>query len=252
MNTKRAYEANLEFGRRSAQVAGRQTGASALHGLTLSSAKLWRSTGRKSEADTPCAAGTDLRRRSVRGRRRSRAALRIRRHRRDGERAGSRTSAPASRVLPNAARRNRRCALTGRDTLILPGFIDSHVHYPQTQIIGVDGEQLHRLAQQVHLRRRAGFSPPADARARGREGFPATNACAPAPPPRPCICTVHPQSVEAFFEEAARAQHAHDRRQGAHGPQCAGGAHRHGAAGLRRIEGADRANGMAAAGSCTP
>ena len=30
----------------------------------------------------------------------------------------------------------------GRDALILPGFIDCHVHYPQTQIIGAYGEQL--------------------------------------------------------------------------------------------------------------
>ena len=30
----------------------------------------------------------------------------------------------------------------GRDTLIMAGFIDCHVHYPQTQIIGAFGEQL--------------------------------------------------------------------------------------------------------------
>src|ERR1700676_4324037 len=30
----------------------------------------------------------------------------------------------------------------GRDSLILPGFIDCHVHYPQTQIIGSYGRQL--------------------------------------------------------------------------------------------------------------
>src|SRR5262245_48451403 len=30
----------------------------------------------------------------------------------------------------------------GRDHLILPGFIDCHVHYPQLQIIGAYGEQL--------------------------------------------------------------------------------------------------------------
>src|SRR5687768_11052876 len=28
----------------------------------------------------------------------------------------------------------------GRDHLILPGFIDCHVHYPQLQIIGAHGE----------------------------------------------------------------------------------------------------------------
>ncbi len=42
----------------------------------------------------------------------------------------------------------------GADTLILAGFIDCHVHYPQTQIIGAYGDAAHRLAQQVHLHRR--------------------------------------------------------------------------------------------------
>src|SRR5678816_2709089 len=30
----------------------------------------------------------------------------------------------------------------GRDSLIMAGFIDCHVHYPQTQIIGAGGKQL--------------------------------------------------------------------------------------------------------------
>src|ERR1044072_7693734 len=30
----------------------------------------------------------------------------------------------------------------GANTLMLPGFIDCHVHYPQTPIIGAQGEQL--------------------------------------------------------------------------------------------------------------
>jgi len=29
-----------------------------------------------------------------------------------------------------------------QDTLIMAGFIDCHVHFPQTQIIGAAGEQL--------------------------------------------------------------------------------------------------------------
>ena len=30
----------------------------------------------------------------------------------------------------------------GPDSLILPGFVDAHVHYPQTQMIGAPGGQL--------------------------------------------------------------------------------------------------------------
>ena len=29
-----------------------------------------------------------------------------------------------------------------RDKLLLPGFVDAHVHYPQTEMIGAFGEQL--------------------------------------------------------------------------------------------------------------
>src|SRR5262245_53806996 len=47
----------------------------------------------------------------------------------------------ASEVLPSLPAGTPVRAI-GRDRLILPGFIDSHVHYPQTQIIGSYGEQL--------------------------------------------------------------------------------------------------------------
>ena len=91
---------------------------------------------------------------------------------------------PADRC-GRSCRAARRSATTGKDTLIMAGFIDSHVHYPQTQIIGAYGEQLIDWLEQVHLRRRAAVRRPR-ARARGRPGVSATNACAPAPPPRRC------------------------------------------------------------------
>jgi len=31
---------------------------------------------------------------------------------------------------------------TVRDRLILPGFIDGHIHFPQTRVLGAFGEQL--------------------------------------------------------------------------------------------------------------
>src|SRR5678815_2590938 len=48
---------------------------------------------------------------------------------------------PASQVLPQLPA-GTSVRVTGPDTLILPGFIDCHVHYPQTPIIGACGEQL--------------------------------------------------------------------------------------------------------------
>src|SRR3954465_7862678 len=75
---------------------------------------------------------------------------------------------PASEVL---ARLPPDAVITqcGKDSLILPGFIDCHVHYPQTQIIGAYGEQLldwldkytfvaeQRFADAAHARKVAGL-----------------------------------------------------------------------------------------------
>ena len=45
------------------------------------------------------------------------------------------------------ARRHRGLAITHlEDRLILPGFIDGHIHFPQTRVIGAFGEQLLRQA----------------------------------------------------------------------------------------------------------
>jgi guanine deaminase len=89
----------------------------------------------------------------------------------------------------------------GRDALILPGFIDCHVHYPQTQIIGAGGEQLldwlnkytfvaeQEFAGVDHARLVAGLF--LDECLRNGTTTVAT------------FCTVHAHSVDAFFEAAA-------------------------------------------------
>jgi guanine deaminase len=89
----------------------------------------------------------------------------------------------------------------GRDALILPGFIDCHVHYPQTQIIGAGGEQLldwldkytfvaeQEFADVEHARLVAGLF--LDECLRNGTTTVAT------------FCTVHAHSVDAFFEAAA-------------------------------------------------
>ena len=35
--------------------------------------------------------------------------------------------------------------------LIMPGFIDTHIHYPQTEMIAAYGEQLFGMAQDLHI-----------------------------------------------------------------------------------------------------
>jgi len=90
----------------------------------------------------------------------------------------------------------------GPDTMIMAGFIDCHVHYPQTQVIGAFGEQLldwlnkytyvaeQRFGDQEHAREVARVFLRQCLRA-------GTTSAA-------VYCTVHPQSVDAFFEESEK------------------------------------------------
>jgi guanine deaminase len=88
------------------------------------------------------------------------------------------------------------------DAIICPGFVDAHVHYPQTQIIGAFGEQLlewlnrytYPAEQQFHDKRHADEVSALFLRELLRAGT--TTAAV--------YCTVHPQSVDAFFEESER------------------------------------------------
>ncbi len=88
------------------------------------------------------------------------------------------------------------------NALVVPGFIDAHVHYPQLGMIGAFGEQLlHWLDRYTYPAEQA-FADPAHAR-RAAELFlrelvrNGTTTAA-------VYCTVHPQSVHAFFAEAER------------------------------------------------
>jgi guanine deaminase len=90
----------------------------------------------------------------------------------------------------------------GQDSLILPGFIDCHVHYPQTQIIGAYGEQLLDWLNKYTFVAEQQFADVDHARAVAaifldeclRNG---TTTVA-------TFCTVHAHSVDAFFEAAAK------------------------------------------------
>jgi guanine deaminase len=85
-------------------------------------------------------------------------------------------------------------------SVIMPGFIDAHIHYPQTQVIGSYGAQLldwlntytfveeQKFADPAHCARVAAFFLD--------ELFRSGTTTA------MVYCTVHPQSVDAFFAEA--------------------------------------------------
>ncbi len=86
--------------------------------------------------------------------------------------------------------------------LILPGFIDAHIHYPQTRVIGSYGAQLLEWLQKYTFVEEQKFADPAHAQAVARffldELFRQGTTTA------VVYCTVAPESAEAFFAEAER------------------------------------------------
>lgn len=89
-----------------------------------------------------------------------------------------------------------------RPHLVMPGFIDPHIHFPQTQVIASHGAQLldwlttyafveeQKFADPAHVARVASFFFD-ELLSNGT-----TTAAA--------FCSVHPQSVEGFFAESVR------------------------------------------------
>jgi guanine deaminase len=90
----------------------------------------------------------------------------------------------------------------GDDSLILPGFVDVHVHYPQTQIIGAYGKQLIDWLNKYTFVAEQQFSNKDHARTVAqvflRECLRAGTTTA------MVYCTVYPASVDAFFEESEK------------------------------------------------
>ncbi|MDL2226846.1 guanine deaminase [Deltaproteobacteria bacterium OttesenSCG-928-M10] len=88
-----------------------------------------------------------------------------------------------------------------RDAVICPGFIDCHVHYPQTQMIGAYGEELLEWLNTYTFVAEQDFADRSHAEKTARmflgellRGGTTTASV---------FCTVHPQSVEAFFQTSA-------------------------------------------------
>ena len=107
---------------------------------------------------------------------------------------------PATELLPTLAPDTE--VVTYTDALITPGFIDTHIHFPQTGMIGSYGEQLldwletytfpceRQFADKVH----------ADEVAKRFLGELLRNGTTTAL----VFGSVHPESVDALFEEAER------------------------------------------------
>ncbi|MBU6953144.1 guanine deaminase [Hahella sp. HN01] len=86
------------------------------------------------------------------------------------------------------------------DSLIVPGFIDTHIHYPQTEMIGAFGKQLLEWLNTYTFPTERDFQDPQHARRVARVFLDellkngTTTALV--------FGTVHPESVDMFFEEA--------------------------------------------------
>jgi len=88
------------------------------------------------------------------------------------------------------------------DAIIVPGFVDAHVHYPQLPIIGAFGKTLLDWLEHYTFVAEQRFADPAVAAGTAeayldeclRQGI--TSAAV--------YCTVHPESVDAFFAAAEK------------------------------------------------
>ena len=86
--------------------------------------------------------------------------------------------------------------------LILPGLIDAHIHYPQTQVIASYGAQLLEWLHRYTFVEEQKFAAPAHAAAVA--GFFLDELLRNGTTTAAVYCTVHPESVEAFFAESER------------------------------------------------
>jgi guanine deaminase len=86
--------------------------------------------------------------------------------------------------------------------LILPGFIDCHVHYPQTEIIGVYGKHLLDWLHKYTFVAEQKFKDSDHARSTAKVFLRESIRCGTTT--SAVFCTVDPTSVDAFFAEAQK------------------------------------------------
>ena len=113
----------------------------------------------------------------------------------------------------------------GKDALISAGFIDTHVHFPQTPMIAAYGAQLLDWLNRYTFPAELKFADKDYARSVARTFLRenlrngVTTSCV--------YCTVHPHSVDVLFEEAEKLGLRLAAGQGADGSQRPRGATRH-------------------------
>jgi len=89
-----------------------------------------------------------------------------------------------------------------RATLLVPGFVDCHVHYAQLAVIASHGSELLDWLTRYTFPSEQAFDDARHARAIARRFFDLTLAAGTTT--AAAFCTVHPGSVDAFFAEARR------------------------------------------------
>lgn len=89
-----------------------------------------------------------------------------------------------------------------RGKLIIPGFIDTHIHYPQTQMVAAYGEQLLEWLQTYTFPTEKQFSDKKHAQKISQ--FFINELLKNGTTSALVFGTVHPQSVDALFEEAQK------------------------------------------------
>jgi guanine deaminase len=112
-----------------------------------------------------------------------------------------------------------------RGKIITPGFIDTHLHFPQTDMIASPAPGLLPWLETYTFPTERQFKDPCT-RARPPSSS-STSCCATAPPPPLVYCTVHKESVDALFEASAARNLRMGGRQGADGPPLPGLPARH-------------------------
>ncbi len=90
------------------------------------------------------------------------------------------------------------------DQLIVPGFIDTHIHYPQTEMMGAYGEQLLEWLDTYTFPTEIQFEDPAYAEQIAQ--FFVNELLKNGTTTALVFCTVHPQSVDALFKAAEQHQ----------------------------------------------